>query len=63
MLKKYLFSSFAQIFFPFFLVLFFIASVVLLIDIAGNLVKQITIKACLSLISHRVKPILPRPKR
>lgn len=36
MLKKYLFSSFAQIFFPFFLVLFFIASVVLLIDIAGR---------------------------
>lgn len=36
MLKRYLFMSFAQIFFPFFLVLFFIASVVLLIDIAGR---------------------------
>lgn len=36
MLKRYLFMSFAQVFFPFFLVLFFIASVVLLIDIAGR---------------------------
>lgn len=36
MLKRYLFMSFAQVFFPFFLVLLFIASVVLLIDIAGR---------------------------
>ncbi len=36
MLKRYLFTSFAQIFFPFFFVLLFIASVVLLIDIAGR---------------------------
>ena len=36
MLKRYLFMSFAQVFFPFFFVLFFIASVVLLIDIAGR---------------------------
>ncbi len=36
MFKRYLFMSFAQIFFPFFLVLLFIASVVLLIDIAGH---------------------------
>jgi len=36
MFKRYLFTAFAQIFFPFFLVLFFIASVVLLIDIAGR---------------------------
>lgn len=35
MFKRYLFNSIAQIFFPFFLVLFFIASVVLLISIAG----------------------------
>lgn len=35
MFKRYLFSSIAQIFFPFFLVLFFISSVVLLISIAG----------------------------
>lgn len=36
MLKRYLFMSFAQNFFPFFLVLLFIASVVLLIDIANR---------------------------
>lgn len=36
MLKRYLFMSFAQVFFPFFVVLLFIASVVLLIDIAGR---------------------------
>lgn len=36
MLKRYLFNSFAQVFFPFFLVLLFIASVVLLINIAGR---------------------------
>ena len=35
-IKRYFFSSFAQIFFPFFFVLLFIASVVLLIDIAGR---------------------------
>lgn len=36
MLKRYLFMSFAQVFFSFFLVLLFIASIVLLIDIAGR---------------------------
>lgn len=35
-LKRYLFMSFSQIFFPFFFVLVFIASLVLLIDIAGR---------------------------
>ncbi|PAF48571.1 permease [Helicobacter sp. 12S02634-8] len=35
MIKKYIFLAISQIFFPFFLVLFFIASVVLLIGIAG----------------------------
>ncbi|PAF41819.1 LptF/LptG family permease [Helicobacter sp. 11S03491-1] len=35
MIKKYIFLAVSQIFFPFFLVLFFIASVVLLISIAG----------------------------
>lgn len=36
MLRRYLFMSFSQVFFPFFFVLLFIASVVLLIDIAGR---------------------------
>lgn len=35
MIKRYVFLAISQIFFPFFLVLFFIASVVLLIGIAG----------------------------
>lgn len=35
MVKKYIFLAISQIFFPFFLVLFFISSVVLLIGIAG----------------------------
>ncbi|PAF51556.1 LptF/LptG family permease [Helicobacter sp. 13S00477-4] len=35
MIKQYIFLSISQIFFPFFLVLFFIASIVLLIGIAG----------------------------
>lgn len=35
MVKRYIFSAVSQIFFPFFLVLFFISSVVLLIGIAG----------------------------
>ena len=36
MFKRYMFLSFSQLFFPFFLVLLFIASVVLIISIAGK---------------------------
>ncbi|ANV97386.1 permease [Helicobacter enhydrae] len=36
MLKRYFFLAFAQIFFPFFLVLFFISSIILIITIAGS---------------------------
>ena len=36
MYKKYFLSAFAQFFFPLFIVLFFVSSVILLITIAGS---------------------------
>lgn len=36
MYKKYLFYAFAQVFFPFFIVLFFVSSVILLITVSGS---------------------------